>query len=97
MSALVTTADAGHVRTITLNRPEKKNALSQSLAWGVVEAIDAAAHDDNVWVVAITGSGDLPDKHPSNTQLKFVHGLLSRRCCGSTLDTHGPIFIQLFN
>src|SRR5918999_1541606 len=58
MTALVTTTDAGHVRTITLNRPEKKNALSQTLAWGVVEAVDAAAADDNVWVVAITGSGD---------------------------------------
>jgi 2-(1,2-epoxy-1,2-dihydrophenyl)acetyl-CoA isomerase len=58
MTELVKTADAGHVRTITLNRPEKKNALSNALAWGVVEAIDAAARDDNVWVVAITGSGD---------------------------------------
>lgn len=58
MSALVTTADVGHVRTISLNRPDKKNALSQALAWGVVEAIDAAARDDNVWIVAITGSGD---------------------------------------
>jgi 2-(1,2-epoxy-1,2-dihydrophenyl)acetyl-CoA isomerase len=58
MTALVATSDAGHVRTITLNRPEQKNALSQALAWGVVEAVDAAARDDNVWVVAITGSGD---------------------------------------
>ena len=58
MAALVETSDTGHVRTITLNRPEKKNALSQALAWGVVEAVDDAAKDDNVWVVAITGSGD---------------------------------------
>ena len=58
MSKLVETSDAGHVRTIRLNRPEKKNALSQQLAWGVIEAVDAAARDDNVWVVALTGSGD---------------------------------------
>jgi 2-(1,2-epoxy-1,2-dihydrophenyl)acetyl-CoA isomerase len=58
MTDLVKVADAGHVRTITLNRPEKKNALSTQLAWGVIEAIDAAAKDDNVWVVALTGSGD---------------------------------------
>ena len=58
MTAPVRISDAGHVRTITLDRPEKKNALSQELAWGVVEAVDAAARDDNVWVVAITGSGD---------------------------------------
>lgn len=58
MSKLVEVSDAGHVRTIRLNRPEKKNALSQHLAWGVIEAVDAAARDDNVWVVALTGSGD---------------------------------------
>lgn len=58
MSALVEVTDSGHVRTIRLNRPEKKNALSQQLAWGVVAAVDEAAKDDNVWVVAITGAGD---------------------------------------
>ena len=58
MTDLVKVADAGHVRTITLNRAEKKNALSTQLAWGVIEAVDAAAKDDNVWVVALTGSGD---------------------------------------
>lgn len=59
MSTLVTTEDTGHVRTIRLNRPEKKNALSQELAWKIVEAVDAAAVDDNVWVVALTGNGDV--------------------------------------
>jgi 2-(1,2-epoxy-1,2-dihydrophenyl)acetyl-CoA isomerase len=58
MTHLVKITDSGHVRTIQLNRPEKKNALSDELAWGVVTAIDDAARDDNVWVVAITGSGD---------------------------------------
>ena len=58
MAKPVRIADAGHVRTITLDRPEKKNALSQELAWGVIAAVDEAALDDNVWVVAITGSGD---------------------------------------
>jgi len=58
MSRLVEVTDEGHVRTIRLNRPEKKNALSNALAWSVVEAVDTAAGEDNVWVVAITGSGD---------------------------------------
>ena len=58
MSDIISIADAGHVRTITLNRPEKKNALSGELAWGLVAAIDEAAGIDNVRVVAITGSGD---------------------------------------
>ncbi|HEX3887089.1 MAG TPA: enoyl-CoA hydratase/isomerase family protein [Phenylobacterium sp.] len=80
MTTLVTVADKGHVRTITLNRPEKKNALSQALAWGVIEAVDAAALDDNVWVVAITGSGDAfcagldlsPDAQPYSPQTRLT-------------------------
>ncbi|MDB5479015.1 MAG: enoyl-CoA hydratase [Caulobacteraceae bacterium] len=58
MTEVVKIADAGHVRTITLNRPDKKNALSDELAWGVVGAIEEAARVDDVWVIAITGSGD---------------------------------------
>ena len=58
MTNLIEIIDKGHVRTIRLNRPDKKNALNNELAWGVVEAIDEAAKVDDVWVVAITGSGD---------------------------------------
>ncbi len=58
MTEVVKVADAGHVRTITLNRPEKKNALSNTLAWGVIAAIEEAAKVDDVWVIALTGSGD---------------------------------------
>jgi len=58
MKDIVKIADVGHVRTITLNRPEKKNALSDALAWGVIAAVEDAARTDDVWVVALTGSGD---------------------------------------
>ncbi|MDP7639694.1 MAG: enoyl-CoA hydratase-related protein, partial [Candidatus Hydrogenedentes bacterium] len=47
----------GHVRTITLNRPEKKNAISDELGWAVVAAVEEAAADESVWVVALTGAG----------------------------------------
>jgi 2-(1,2-epoxy-1,2-dihydrophenyl)acetyl-CoA isomerase len=55
---LVEVSDVAHVRTIRLNRPEKKNALSDALAWGVVDAVEEAAKTDGVWVIVITGSGD---------------------------------------
>ena len=58
MTELVKISDKGHVRTIALNRPDRKNALSDALAWSVVNAIDDAAKDDDVWIVAITGTGD---------------------------------------
>lgn len=56
--SVVSIANDGHVRTITLNRPEKKNALSEELAWGIVNAVNEAASDDSVWVIALTGTGD---------------------------------------
>lgn len=58
MSDIVRIRDKGHVRTIVLDRPDKKNALSHALAWGVVNAVRDAAHDDDVRVIALTGSGD---------------------------------------
>jgi 2-(1,2-epoxy-1,2-dihydrophenyl)acetyl-CoA isomerase len=57
MSDVVRITDKGRVRTIALNRPDKMNALSHELAWAIVTAVEKAAHDDGVWVVAITGSG----------------------------------------
>lgn len=56
--AVVEVEHTDHVRTIRLNRPEKKNAISDELGWAVVEALEAAARDDDVWVIALTGSGD---------------------------------------
>lgn len=56
--SVVSTTNDGHVRTITLNRPEKKNALNEELAWGIVNAVNDAASDDSVWVIALTGTGD---------------------------------------
>lgn len=58
MSGALEVRDDGRVRTIVLNRPAKKNALSHELAWGIVAAVEQAARDDAVWVIAITGAGD---------------------------------------
>jgi len=48
----------GFVRILRLNRPERKNALSDELGWAIVAAVARAAADDSVRVIAITGSGD---------------------------------------
>src|SRR2546421_9431868 len=55
---LVLTSDAGHnVRVITLNRPEKRNALSQDLIASFLEELCAASGDPHVHVIVINGSG----------------------------------------
>jgi len=53
---LVGTSSSG-VRTITLNRPERLNAVNPLLADELPRAIDDAAHDDAVRAVVITGAG----------------------------------------
>lgn len=47
------------VATITLNRPEKKNALSIALRDEVSDALDTLAKNESVKVVIITGAGDV--------------------------------------
>lgn len=56
--SVVEVEQAGYVRTIRLNRPEKKNAISDELGWAVIRALEDAAADDSVWVIALTGTGD---------------------------------------
>lgn len=46
------------VATITLSRPEKKNALSIALRDEVSDALDALAPDPDVKVIVVTGTGD---------------------------------------
>ena len=58
MSDVLQVCDEGHVRILRLSRPEKKNALSNELAWKIVTTVQAAAEDDRVSVIGITGSGD---------------------------------------
>ncbi|MFT6157945.1 MAG: enoyl-CoA hydratase/carnithine racemase [Myxococcota bacterium] len=45
------------LRWVTLNRPEARNAYSDAMVQGLVEAFDAAEADDMVRVVALTGAG----------------------------------------
>jgi enoyl-CoA hydratase/carnithine racemase len=44
---------------LTLNRPEKKNALSIALRDEVADALDSVAADEAVKTVVVTGSGDV--------------------------------------
>ncbi|MGM0903555.1 MAG: enoyl-CoA hydratase/isomerase family protein [Bacillota bacterium] len=45
------------IRTLTLNRPERLNAVNDKLSTEIIQAIAEASADDEVRVVVITGSG----------------------------------------
>lgn len=47
------------VRLIALNRPQKRNALSQELIKQLLKALSDASHDAAVHAIVITGNGDL--------------------------------------
>lgn len=53
----ITVETSDHVTTLTLNRPEKKNALSQDAVNELLWALDDAKEDADVRVVVITGAG----------------------------------------
>ncbi|MCU0616357.1 MAG: enoyl-CoA hydratase-related protein [Gemmatimonadaceae bacterium] len=57
MPPLLAETSAEGVRTLTLNRPERLNAVNAALADALPAAIDAAAADDAVRAIVITGAG----------------------------------------
>lgn len=57
MSECVLTADEGAVRVVTLNRPEKRNAIDLELRVVLAEALEAAMADASVRAIVLTGSG----------------------------------------
>lgn len=48
----------GHIATITINRPERRNALALDTITQLAEAFSAAAGDTDVWVVVLAGAGE---------------------------------------
>lgn len=48
---------APHVRRLTLNRPDKRNALSNDLRRAVFEALEAADREEAVRVIILRGAG----------------------------------------
>jgi enoyl-CoA hydratase len=49
---------SGKVTIITVNRPDKRNALNASVRREIVAALDALRDDDECRVVVLTGAGD---------------------------------------
>src|ERR1700730_426140 len=53
----ITTDVADRVLTITLNRPERLNAWTGTMARELIEASDRADADDEVRAIVVTGAG----------------------------------------
>lgn len=55
--ALLLRHDENGVATLTLNRPDARNALSVAMMTALQDALDAIARDDGVKVVVLAGAG----------------------------------------
>src|SRR5262245_36599067 len=58
MTDHVIVENSGGVLTLTLNRPDKKNALTAAMYEVVTRALDDASQDASVGCVLIQGNGD---------------------------------------
>src|ERR1700733_7884858 len=56
MSEIIYQKD-GHIATITLNRPAKRNAYSETMVHEILKALADARDDDEIRVVILTGAG----------------------------------------
>ncbi len=65
--------DRGAVRRLTLNRPDKLNALDRQTLSELLEAFEAAAADEAVRVVVLTGAG--PKAFVAGADIAEMNGL----------------------
>ncbi|XP_063600422.1 enoyl-CoA delta isomerase 2-like [Penaeus indicus] len=83
------------VRTITFNRPEKKNALNEKMFDEIVDALQEAADDPNTIITATTGSGNVFTAGNDQTNFRTLTMAQTRdiliRFIGAFIDFPKPL------
>lgn len=62
------------IATITLNRPQVRNALNAAMWDRIAEAVEEIAHDDEVHVLIVTGAGD--EAFAAGADVQWLHDRL---------------------
>ena len=75
----------GRILVITMQRPEKRNAVNRELAFGISAALDTLDDEDGLWVGVLTGTPDvfcagtdLRDGADARTERGGEYGLIRR-------------------
>ena len=53
-----TVEEGGKIMTVTLNRPERRNALHAQASYELGEVFDMFERDPGLWIAIVTGAGD---------------------------------------
>lgn len=59
MTDQITIAQSGGILTLSMNRPDKKNALTNAMYGALADAMEAAEKDPSVRVIVLRGEGDM--------------------------------------
>jgi len=49
----------GHIATVTIARPEKRNAIDVATAMGIAHAVDRIETDDQIWIGILAADGEV--------------------------------------
>jgi methylglutaconyl-CoA hydratase len=95
MADLITYATDGKVATITLNRPDKRNALNHDLVAALKDALDEAAADEGIRVVVLTGAGKV---FSAGADLSALQALQTARPLENMADSEhlAELFEQIY-
>ncbi|MGH8949491.1 MAG: enoyl-CoA hydratase/isomerase family protein, partial [Acidimicrobiia bacterium] len=100
MTPVLLVEDIGPVRRLTLNRPEKLNALNSALVGALSDALGQTADDSAVRVVVVAGAGrsfcagyDLSEESGSESALEGLTKSLDRLL--EVFDHPRPIIAQV--
>lgn len=95
------TENYGAVRILTMNRPDKRNALNQALTETLLEALRSADADDSVRSIVLTGAGpafcagadlsEFKDLTPDNAALVDRRAELTMTLQGIFLSLSKPV------
>jgi enoyl-CoA hydratase/carnithine racemase len=91
----------GAVRVLTMNRPDKRNALNQALTQALLDGLQAAEADESVRSIVLTGAGpafcagadlsEFKDLTPDNAQLVERRAELTMKLQGICSQLSKPV------
>lgn len=98
---ILTVEDDGAVRILTMNRPDKLNALDTALTQALVDSLKAADADPDVRAIVLTGAGrgfcagadtsEFKDLRPENGHLVVARADLTARLQSLFREVRKPI------